>query len=346
MNIATMAAQYLTPMIVEKIAKSFGITNPVAQKAIAAIVPAVLASLLGASSKPDGPGKLTDILGKTDTGLLSNLGDLIGGPKQDTIVGAGTGLLGSLLGQSGLGSLAAALGKFVGTDDKVSGGLLGLVGPVTLASVAKQQKESGLDPAGLAKMLQGQKENIAAAMPSGFSDLLKGTGILDGVAAPTPTPAVAPKPAASPPVPSGGNWFPWAAGLAALLIGIWSLLPDPRGPAFPVAPAITVNNQNVGAQVGSIVEGLRGNLARITDEGSARSALLALQETLKQLDGMTELRARMPADAKRSLALYVSQATALLRPMVDGLLRQAGVSPVVKPVLDNILNRLDTLAKG
>ncbi len=37
---------------------------------------------------------------------------------------------------------------------------------------------------------------------------------------------------------------------------------------------------------------------------------------------------------------------ARLVPMVDGLLRQAGVSPVVKPVLDNILNRLDTMAKS
>ncbi len=113
-----------------------------------------------------------------------------------------------------------------------------------------------------------------------------------------------------------------------------------------MAPAITINNQNVGAQLGSIVEGLRANLARITDEGSAKSALPALQETLEQLDGLTEVRARMPAEAKRTLALYVSQVTALLRPAVDGLLRQAAVSPIVKPVLDNILNRLDTLAKS
>ncbi len=279
-------------------------------------------------------------------GLLGNLGDLIGGPKQGTMVGAGTGMLGSLMGESGLGSLTGALGKFAGVDGKASTGLLGLVGPVALAAVAKQQKESGLDPTGLARMLLGQKENIAAALPTGFGGLLQGTGILDAISKAAPATAEAQTPVASTPVTSGSPWFPWAAGLAALLVGIWSLLPGPRGPTFPLAPAITVNTQNVGAQVGSIVEGLRGTLARITDESTAKSALPALQETLKQLDGLTEARARMPADAKRTLALYVSQVTALLRPRVDGLLRQAGVSPIVKPVLDNIFNRLDTLAKG
>lgn len=347
MNIATMAAQYLTPMVVENIAKSLGITNPMAQKAIAAIVPTILASLLGASQKPAGLSKITDILGKADTGMLGKLGELVGGPSQDTIIGAGTGVLGSLLGESALGSLTGALGKFAGLEDKASTGLLGLVGPVAIGTVAKQQKDSGLDAAALARMLLGQKENIAAAMPAGFGELLKGSGLLDAVTASAPTPAHVgkPSPVESPATP-GGNWFPWAAGFAALVIGIWYLLPSARGPTFPAPPAITVYNQNIGAQVGTLVEGLRGNLARITDEASARSALPALQETLKQLDGLTEVRGRMPADAKRSLAVYVSQITALLRPMVDGLLRQAGVSPVVKPVLDNILNRLDTMAKS
>ena len=56
MNIVSMAAQYLTPMIVDKIASSLGITSPLAQKAIGAILPTILAGLLGTSSKPEGLG--------------------------------------------------------------------------------------------------------------------------------------------------------------------------------------------------------------------------------------------------------------------------------------------------
>ncbi len=176
MNIATMAAQYLTPMIVEKIAKSFGITNPVAQKAIAAIVPAHREpARRGEQTRrsPQNPrhprqGRSTKNAGQPRRSHQ--------GPQASTILGAGTGMLGSLLGQSGLGSLTGALAKFTGIEDKVSGGLLALVGPVALAAVAKQQKESGLDPAGLARMLLGQKGNIAAAFPQGFGDLLQGTG--------------------------------------------------------------------------------------------------------------------------------------------------------------------------
>ncbi|MFM9941985.1 MAG: DUF937 domain-containing protein [Hyphomicrobiaceae bacterium] len=373
MNIVSMAAQYLTPMIIDKIASSLGITSPLAQKAIAAILPTILGSLMGSSQKPDGLKNLTDILGKQDTSMLGKLGDLIGGPTQGNMINAGTNVLGSLLGNSALGSLTGALGKFAGIGEAPTKGLLGLVGPVALGALAKQQKDSGLDGAGLAKMLLGQKDNISAAMPAGFADLLKGTGLLDSLApaaAPRPVqqaapaqPAAArpaqPTPAAASPAPAapsytaepprasgGGSWLPWAAALGALLFGGWYFLSGARGPSLPAAPAITFNNQNVGAQVGSVVEGLRGTLGSIKDEATAKSALPRLQETLKQLDGINTMRGNMPAEAKKGLAAYIAQLLPIIRPMIDNALKTAGVGPVAKPVLDNILNRLDTMSKG
>ena len=191
MNIVSMAAQYLTPMIVDKIASSLGITSPLAQKAIAAILPTILGSLLGSSSKPEGLGALTKALGQQDPGFLGNLGSLIGGSNQSQLVSGGTNLLGSLLGNSGLGAMTSAVSKFAGIGDAPTKGLIGMLAPVALGTLAVQQKASNLDGAGLAKMLMGQKDNISAALPAGFSDLLKGSGLLDSV-----MPAMAPKAAA------------------------------------------------------------------------------------------------------------------------------------------------------
>jgi hypothetical protein len=56
-----------------------------------------------------------------------------------------------------------------------------MLAPVALGTLAQQQKSSGLDASGLASLLAGQKDNIAAALPKGFGDLLKGTGLLDSV---------------------------------------------------------------------------------------------------------------------------------------------------------------------
>lgn len=359
MNIVSMAAQYLTPMIVDKIASSLGITSPIAQKAIAAIVPTILASILGSSQKPDGLKSLTEILGKQDPGMLGKLDDLIGSPNQGNMITAGTNVLGSLLGNAALTTLTGAIGKFTGAAEGPSKGLLGLVGPVALGALAKQQTEAKLDPAGLAKMLLSQKDNIAKAMPAGFSDLLKGSGLLDAVAPPPapvakPAPAPAPKPAqpapVAPPQPapkaSGGSWLPWAAVLAALLFGGWYFLQSRSLPQLPAAPQITFNGQNIGAQVGSVAEGLRGTMLGIKDEASARAALPRLQETVKQLDGLNDLRGRLPADAKQNLAKYVAQLLPLLRPMIDKALANAGVGPQIKPIVDNILNRLEAMAKG
>lgn len=359
MNIVAIVAQYLTPIIVEKLASSLGISSPLAQKAVAAILPTILASVLGSSQKPEGLKGLTEILGKQDTSKLGKLGELIGGPNQAGMVKAGSDVLGSLLGNSALGSLTSAVAKFAGVSEAPAKGLLGLVGPVALGALAKQQQDSKLDAAGLAKMLLGQKDNIAAAIPAGFSDLLKGSGLIDAVApavvakppvqsAPRAAPAQpAPQPVQQPPPAAGGsNWLPWAAALAAMILGGWYFLSGTSGSGLPAAPAITFNNQNIGAQLGSVVEGLRGTVSTIKDEASAKTALPRLQETLKQIDGLNDVRGRLPADAKKNLAAYVAQVLPLLRPMIDNALKSAGVGPVAKPVLDSILNRLEAMARG
>lgn len=357
MNIVSMAASYLTPMIVDKIASSLGISSPLVMKAIGALLPSILGGLLGASKKPDGLGALTKALGAQDPGLLGNLGNLLGGSGQAGLVTAGTSILGSLLGGSGTNALTGAAAKFAGIGDAPAKSLMGLLGPVVLGTLAKQQKDSNLDGAGLAKMLMGQKDNISAALPAGFSDLLKGSGLLDSVMPAMATAQPASRPAATAtvhemprqPAAAGGfsSLMPWLAGLALAALAGWYFLGNvPRQIALPAAPAITVGSQDIGAQLGTVVEGLRGTLTGITNEGTAREALPRLQAMSKQLDGINDLRGQLPAAGKQGLASYVASLLPILRPMIDKALATSGVGAIAKPVVDQILNRLEAMAKA
>ncbi|MEZ5849773.1 MAG: DUF937 domain-containing protein [Hyphomicrobiaceae bacterium] len=354
MNIVSMALTTLSPMIVDKIAGSLGISSPLVRKAMMAIVPTILGSLMGSTSKPGGLDALGKVLEGVDTGILGKLGEMIGGAGQQALVNSGSDMLGGLLGKESVGALGGAVSKFAGVDASASSGLLGLLAPVVMGTLAQQKTEQGLDVSGVAKLLESQKDNIAAAMPPGFSDLLKGTGLLSALPSmPKPEAAATPPPVASHPqreaaAPrSGGSKIPLVAGLLLAALAAWYVLGrNVRVPGLPAAPQISAGTQNIGAQIGTLAEGLRGTLPGMTDAASARSALPRLTEMGKQLESIETLRGQLPAAGKQGLAAYVASLLPILRPMIDAALARAGVGPVVKPVLDQILNRLETMAKA
>jgi hypothetical protein len=55
-----------------------------------------------------------------------------------------------------------------------SNSLLGMLAPVVMGAIAKEQGARSLDASGIANLLANQKDSITAAMPSGFRDLLDG----------------------------------------------------------------------------------------------------------------------------------------------------------------------------
>lgn len=144
-----------------------------------------------------------------------------------------------------------------------------------------------------------------------------------------------------------GMW-PMVAAAALLAVLGWYFFGQqkPVATSFPAPPQITIAGQNIGGQLGSVAEGLRGTLSGIKDEASARSALPRLQEMAQQLGGIQDAAGKVPADARRSLASYAAQLLPLLRPLIEKALAAAGVGPIAKPVLDQILNRIEALAKA
>ncbi len=169
MNLVSLIMKFLTPDMIGKIATALGLDQVRwSRRASAPPFPAILAGLAGAAGKPGGADMLSNAIGKQDSGLLGSLAGMLGGGGQTDLVSNGGNVLGSLLGgNSAVGGLAGAVGKFSGLGNG-AGSLLGLLAPVVLGTLGQQQKASGLDAGGLAKLLGGQKDNIAAAMPPGL----------------------------------------------------------------------------------------------------------------------------------------------------------------------------------
>lgn len=164
-NLTSVVMQFLTPDMIAKFAFALGIDRSVAQKAIGGAVPALLASLAGVASTPQGASQLSNTLAKT--GALENFKNMIGGSSRNTLAETGSGMLSGLFGGATLDTMAQSIGKFAGLNGATSKSLLGMLGPVVLGTLVQQQRSAGLDTSGLAALAGSQKDQIAAAIPSG-----------------------------------------------------------------------------------------------------------------------------------------------------------------------------------
>src|SRR5262245_6930661 len=294
-NIVSQIMDFLTPDIVSKIAGYFGLDRYLTQKAIGAAVPALLAGLVGLSSKPEGARQLSSVLSQQPSGILDSVRALTTGQEQRTLTESGSSLLSSLFGGGALSALASALGRFTGIGEGTSKSLLGLLGPMVLGSVAQYQRQAGLDANGLASFLASQKANIAAATPSGFASMLGGTGLFDslsdslgdawrsgGAAASTAAGRFAASPGETASDARRGvrdmgrdastrassNWLPWAVGLLVLAGLAWWLTSQSgqrvaeqaRTTVAQPAQDLTVGGVNVVNQATSAINSMKSAL--------------------------------------------------------------------------------------
>ena len=352
MNIVSLIMQYLGPVIVNKLASSLGINQTIAQKIVMAALPAILGSLLGRVSKPGGAQALAEAVGKTDSGMLGKLGDLIGGPQQAKLVEQGTSALGSLLGAGGLGALATAAAKFGGVDETKSKGILGLLAPAVLGTLGQQQKAAGLDAGGLAKMLLGQKDNIQSAMPADFAKLLGGSGLLDGLSLPEakPTAPEAPRPPApsAPAASSGFGMWQLAALAVAAALAAWYFLGTgtPKVVALPTPPQVIAGGTDIGTSLGSTLGALQSTLVGIKDRSGAEAALPRIKTAQGEIDRLASQFGSLSPAGKSSLAGYLVQALPLLLPMINKLVADSSFGPILKPILDQMVGKLQGMAKA
>ena len=179
-NLVSLISQFLTPQIVSALARAVGVNEAVAQKLVAAAVPVILGSLATTAAAPGGAQKLVDAVSNSDPDLLTKLTGVITGGNVGAL-SEGANALSTLIGGSGLSSIAGALSQFAGAAPAAASPLIGAVTGATLGSIGQQDPSNWSDASSIAGFLGSQKDAIAAALPPELSKALGATGLLAGL---------------------------------------------------------------------------------------------------------------------------------------------------------------------
>jgi Bacterial protein of unknown function (DUF937) len=360
-NFVSLVMDFLTPDMIGRIGNALGIDRNKAQSSVGAAVPALLAGLSGVAKAPGGAEKLV-AAARQETGTLGKFADMLGTGGQSAIVERGSQLLTSLLGAREQNALSDAIGRFAGLGQGKSSSLLGMLAPIVMGTVAQH---SPLSASGMASLFASQKDNIASALPSGFGNLLRGTGVLDSLGGATRTATEmgsqaaratssaasavgsAGQRAAAAAAPASFKWLYWlilAAAIAALLA---YFLGRPTEQAIQQgatnAQNLTVGGVDLGKQATDSITNLRTTLSGVTDVPSARAALPKLQDITAQISKTDTTLGSLSADQRKTLAGLVNSAMPAVNQLFDKVLAIPGVGEVLKPTIETLKAKLATL---
>ena len=377
-NLVGMVMQYLTPDRIGQIAAAFNLDSKSTQRAAEVSVPSLLAGLASIALQPGGAQKVVDAV-RQHAGALDSRSNAVGGStNQAVLADKGTQWLSLLFGDQNRAVLAGAVAKFCGLSQAASEALLGLLFPVVLGTISKQQGASRLNASSLTNLLAAQKDNIAVALPSGFADLLRGTGWLGALggaantvadaadqpskaataatnqastAATTATRAASDARALADARAASGsfNWLYWiipALILAALIAWFFAsnrLEQVAQPPVKTTTQSLTVGGVDVGKEVTASLESLRTVLQGVSDAESAKAALPKLQDAKGQIDKVNSLIGQLSPDQRKILAGLVNQFMPTLNPLFDKVLAIAGVGELIKPTINGLRTTLVAL---
>jgi hypothetical protein len=378
-NLVSSIMQILTRDLIAKIARTLGVEPDVAQKVAGAAVPAILASFAGIAARPAGAQRLSDTLEQQRPDMLSQITSAIGGPNQKDIADTGYGLLSTLLGGSESNGLVSAVSSFSGVNQNAGKSAIGLLAPLVLGTLGQLKPSGGFDASSIANLFSSQRDQIAAAMPSGLVNTLGASGLLDNLdgglrrrteaataAAGGMTGAIRDTAMGASQIAAGASRRPmtasWPYWVIAVLVlaGLgWYLLGNGekqvaeqtrgllnKAPDDVAAQMATPNAAELSADLSSSVDTLRTTLQGITDPTSARAALPKLQQATAQLNRINDLAAQLPPDSRKNLASVVEASMPALNSLCDRALSNPQIAGLAKPAIDALRAKLQLLARA
>ena len=363
MNIVELILKALSGDTLKQLSSLVGESPDGVQKALAAIVPTLLSGIGAAAAKPQGAEKLFNTLKHVNA---DDLGGILAGGAEE-VQKKGTNILEDLLGKQSLAALIVPLAKFLAGNTALVTKLLPMVAPFVLSILSKQMKSGGLDAAGLLKMLLSQKGNIGAALPKGLAEGLagvQGLGDLTSFA----TGATQAVKSAGTEAPST-NWLLPILAIAALLAaGWWFLNQKPpkavlntdqmKADAEKSMKKASESMQSMAESAaedpvkaltknfGGYFESVGGALDAITDEETAKAAVPKLEKMTGEFDAMSALFKKLPDAARGGFSTLLEGGQKTLTEKAEKVLGIAGVSDLLKPLLDGLLEKLAALLKG
>jgi len=176
-NIVDLIKDQVTDAVLEKAGGLLGADGPKLSSGLEGAIPALLGGLTGAANAPGKSGALFDAVSKSDDGMFNDFAGALGGANSSEMIENGSSMLSGLMGSGMMSNLGSVLSSVSGMSSGGTKSLLGMLAPVIMGVLKKQVAGGGLDAGGLLSMMNGQKANIASAMPSNLSAEL---GKLDG----------------------------------------------------------------------------------------------------------------------------------------------------------------------
>jgi OOP family OmpA-OmpF porin len=275
-----------TPDVVKGASSLVGAPESSSRQALNIAAPTMLGGLTDMASSNEGASTLVNMIHNGDySSAVDDAGSLFaGGSKTSSMMSVGQQLVGRIFGNRS-SAVAESVGRSSGLSTASATSLLHLVAPLAMGVVGQQVMSRGLNASGLSSLLQGQKDEFAAAMPSGMS---RETGT---------RPVIAPMPSelTRRAEPSGGrSWLPLLlVGLAALLLFLFARSRMSRERVSEVATRTTGALSSITLPGGtnlSVPEGsINYNLARYLGDASAGTPRTFTFDHLNFESGTTQL---------------------------------------------------------
>jgi len=360
-NLVSLAMQFLTPDMVGRIATALGFDRNKVQSAISGAVPALLAAFNDVATQPGGAQKLADAA-RQQTGSFGNLASVLAAGDQSSLLDKGSQLLSSLVSGQNQNALIGAITKFTGLGQGASGSLLEMLAPIVMGTIGQHQSAAGaLNANGIANLFASQKDNIAAALPSGFDKLLSGTGLLSslGDAARTATAAgseatrTATSAAravgdtgqrAASAAAASSNWLYWLVPIAAAvaLAVFFAARPTEQvvQQGMKQAENLVPGGADIGKQISTSIASVRTTLDGVSDVASAQAALPKLQEVTAQIVKTGGAVGQLTAEQRKAIAAVINPLMPAVNQVCDKVLAIPGVAEVLKPSVDTLKARL------
>ena len=360
-NLVSLVMQFLTPDMVGRIATTLGFDRNKVQSAIGGAVPALLAAFNDVAAQPGGAQKLADAA-RLQTGSLGNLGHALTAGEPSSLIDKGSQLLSLLVSGQNQNALIGAIAKFTGLGQGASGSLLGMLAPIVMGTIGQHQSAAGaLNANGIANLFASQKDNIAAALPSGFDKLLSGTGLLSslGDAARTATAAgseatrTATSAAravgdtgqrAASAAAASSNWLYWLVPIAAAvaLAVFFAARPTEQvvQQGMKQAENLVPGGADIGKQISTSIASVRTTLDGVSDVASAQAALPKLQEVTAQIVKTGGAVGQLTAEQRKAIAAVINPLMPAVNQVCDKVLAIPGVAEVLKPSVDTLKARL------
>lgn len=233
---------YLTPGVIRSASSLVGESESSTRQTMNGALAGVLSGVTHMASSREGVRSLTSMVREGGfSSIADNMGSFLGGGNATTrMLSTGHQLLDKIFGNN-ISSVAETVGRSGGVKASSAAKLMSLAAPLVLGVLGKRMTTQKLDSPGLANLLMSEKSDIAAAAPSGLSQILNpGPAMVrtagrvtreTDLSAPThlehfverAPETVVHTPTAPPPERSGMRWLPLALGALLALGLLWGL---------------------------------------------------------------------------------------------------------------------------